>query len=203
MSVIAERYRKKTGNLFVLSGPSAVGKGTICRELLKRYTDIVYSVSATTRPAREGEVHGRDYFFYDEAEFQRMVREGLFLEWAKVYENYYGTPRAFVDEITASGRDCILEIDVQGAMQVKAQKPDGIFIFIVPPSKEELIRRINSRGTENKEEIARRMQKVDDELALLPQYDYMVVNDNLDKAVELILCLIQAEKARVAEDAHI
>ncbi|MDX9873126.1 MAG: guanylate kinase [Clostridia bacterium] len=201
MSAIADQYRKKTGNLFVVSGPSAVGKGTICRELLKRYADIVYSVSATTRKAREGEVNGKDYFFYEEAEFLRRVGEDLFLEWARVYENYYGTPREFVEEITASSKDCLLEIDVQGAMQVKAQKPDGIFIFIVPPSKEELIRRINCRGTEGQEEIARRMQKADEELALLPQYDYMVVNDDLCKAVELILSIIQAERARVEKSA--
>ncbi|PKM90950.1 MAG: guanylate kinase [Firmicutes bacterium HGW-Firmicutes-12] len=197
MSSIADVYRKEKGNLIVLSGPSGVGKGTICKELLRYYSDIVYSISATTRKARLGEVHGKDYFFYSKDEFLKMVEEDAFLEWAKVYDNYYGTPKLFVEEITSRGKDCILEIDVQGALQVKERKPEGVFIFIVPPSKEELIRRITCRGTENEKEVAKRMEKVDDEIALLPQYDYMVENDNLQKAVELIRCIILAERTRI------
>jgi guanylate kinase len=197
MSSISDVYRKGYGNLIVISGPSGVGKGTICKELLRLYSDIVYSISATTRNARLGEVHGKDYFFYNKDEFFKMIEEDSFLEWAKVYDNYYGTPKPFVEEIMSQGKDCILEIDVQGALQVKEKKPEGVFIFIVPPSKEELIRRITCRGTENKEEIAKRMEKVDKELALLPQYDYMVENDNLQKAIELIRCIIKVERARI------
>lgn len=190
-------FGQQKGNLFVISGPSAVGKGTICKELVQRYDDIVYSISATTRKPRVGEVHGREYFFYSEEEFLSMIGNNTFLEWAKVYENYYGTPESFVDEVTKSGKDCILEIDVQGAMQVKKKRPDGIFVFVVPPSKEELVARINFRGTENKNEIAKRMESVDSELALVKHYNYVVVNDDLNKAVELVRCIFVAERARV------
>lgn len=190
-------FRRQKGNLVVISGPSAVGKGTICKELVQRYGDIVYSISATTRKPRGGEMHGREYFFYSEKEFLSMIGNNTFLEWAKVYENYYGTPEVFVDEITNSGKDCILEIDVQGAMQVKKKRPDGIFIFIVPPSREELVARINFRGTENEKEIAKRMESVDSELALVKHYNYIVVNDDLNKAVELVRCILVAERARV------
>lgn len=189
-------YRRNKGNLVVISGPSAVGKGTICKELVKRYDDIVYSVSATTRKPRAGEVHGREYFFYTQDEFLNMIENNTFLEWAKVYENYYGTPESFVEEVTEGGKDCILEIDVQGALQVKEKRPDGIFIFVVPPSKEELISRITCRGTENENEIAKRMKSVDAELALIKNYDYIVINDDLDNAVELIRCIFLAERAR-------
>jgi len=190
-------YKRHKGNLFVISGPSAVGKGTICKELVKRYNDIVYSVSATTRKPRTGEIHGREYFFYSKDEFLNMIDNNTFLEWAKVYENYYGTPESFVEEVTSSGKDCILEIDVQGALQVKKKKPDGVFIFVVPPSKEELISRINGRGTEDENEITKRMQSVDAELALIKNYDYVIVNDDLGNAVEMIRCIFLAERARV------
>lgn len=190
-------YRRNKGNLVVISGPSAVGKGTICKELVKRYDDIVYSVSATTRKPRAGEVDGREYFFYTEDEFLNMIENNTFLEWAKVYENYYGTPESFVEKVTSNGKDCILEIDVQGALQVKKKRPDGIFIFVVPPSKEELISRINFRGTEDEIEIAKRMKSVDAELALIKNYDYIVINDDLDNAVEMIRCIFLAERARV------
>lgn len=190
-------YRRNKGNLVVISGPSAVGKGTICKELVKRYDDIVYSVSATTRKPRAGEVDGREYFFYTEDEFLNMIENNTFLEWAKVYENYYGTPESFVEKVTSNGKDCILEIDVQGALQVKKKRPDGIFIFVVPPSKEELISRITFRGTEDEIEIAKRMKSVDAELALIKNYDYIVINDDLDNAVEMIRCIFIAERARV------
>lgn len=187
----------RKGMLVVISGPSGVGKGTICREMLKRYGDIEYSVSATTRQPRVGEVHGRDYFFYSKEEFQQLIQKGELLEWAKVYDNYYGTPRAYVDEIISQGKDCILEIDVQGAMQVKHKRPDGIFIFIMPPSKEELVRRITCRGTEKPEEICKRMDKVDEELTHLQDYDYTVVNEDLNQAVETVRSIIVAERCRV------
>lgn len=187
------------GNLFVISGPSGVGKGTICKELMKQYSDLVFSVSATTRKARPGEAHGREYYFYSTDEFVEMVKADAFLEYAKVYENFYGTPRSFVERIIKEGKDCILEIDVQGALQVKRKKPEGIFIFIVPPSRDELIRRITCRGTEDQAEINKRMNKVDGELAQIKHYDYMVVNDDLHKAVENIRSIITAERSRIKE----
>lgn len=188
-------FRK--GILVVISGPSGVGKGTICRELFKHYGDIQYSVSATTRQPRAGEINGKEYFFYSKDEFQRLMQDGELLEWAKVYDNYYGTPRTYVEEIINQGKDCILEIDVQGALQVKHKKPDGIFIFILPPSKEELIRRITCRGTEKPAEIDKRMKQVDEELSHLQDYDYMVLNEDLSRAVETVRAIIIAERCRV------
>jgi len=185
------------GMLVVISGPSGVGKGTICRELLRRFKDIEYSVSATTRQPRTGEVHGREYLFYSKEEFRQLIGDGELLEWAKVYDNYYGTPRTYVEEILNQGKDCILEIDVQGALQVKHKKPDGIYIFIMPPSKEELVRRITCRGTEKPEEICKRMNQVDEELTHLQDYDYTVLNENLAEAVETVRAIIVAERCRV------
>ncbi|MCR4441172.1 MAG: guanylate kinase [Peptococcaceae bacterium] len=189
--------RGSRGNLIVLSGPSGVGKGTICRELLKKCPDLTYSVSATTRKMRPGETDGREYFFYNVDEFLHLVKKGAFLEWARVYDNYYGTPREFVEKITGEGKDCILEIDVQGALQVKREKPEGVFIFIAPPSKEELVRRITGRGTEDKVEIKKRLDQADGEMAHLAEYDYLVVNDEVSLAVARIQCIITAERCRV------
>lgn len=187
----------RKGILVVISGPSGVGKGTICRELFKRYGDIEYSVSATTRQPRTGETHGKEYFYYSKDEFLKLIQEGKLLEWAKVYDNYYGTPITYVEEIINQGKDCILEIDVQGALKVKHKKPDGIFIFILPPSKEELIRRITCRGTENNDEICKRMKQVDEELTHLQDYHYIVLNDDLSRAVETVRAIIVAERCRV------
>lgn len=188
----------RQGILIVISGPSGVGKGTICREILRKYDDVEYSISATTRKPRSGERQGKEYFFYSVGEFLKLVEQEELLEWAKVYDNYYGTPKAYVEEIISKGKDCILEIDIQGAFQVKEKMPQGLFVFIMPPSREELIRRITSRGTENMEEIAKRMGKVDHELAYVRDYDYMVINDELTKAVDTIRAIITAERCRVA-----
>ena len=185
------------GLLVVISGPSGVGKGTICRELMSKYSDISYSVSATTRKPRPGEVHGKDYFFYDTEGFLELIAKDALLEWAKVYDNYYGTPVAFVEELLRQGQDCILEIDIQGAMQVKGKKPEAVYIFIMPPSKEELIRRITLRGTENQAEIEKRMGQVDHEMDLSSSYDYVVVNDDVMSAVVRIRDIITAERLKV------
>ena len=150
----------RKGLLIVISGPSGVGKGTICSELLKRHDHIRYSVSATTRKPRPGEIHGRDYYFCSVQEFMEMVEADAFLEWAKVFDNYYGTPVNVVEDTLAQGKDCILEIDVQGALQVKRKKPEGIFIFIVPPSKEELAKRITGRGRKTGPKL-KRLRQVD------------------------------------------
>lgn len=197
MNFLCDDNTYKKGNLLVLSGPSGVGKGTICRKLLEEYPHIVYSVSATTRKARPGEVHGRDYFFLSDAEFMRLVEEDAFLEWAQVFEHYYGTPVSFVQNVINQGKDCILEIDVQGALQVKEKYPKGVFIFIVPPSMEELVRRITCRGTEDNREIDRRMEQAERELQHVTHYDYLVINDDLKKAVKQVYCIITAEKCRI------
>ncbi len=193
----------KKGLLIVISGPSGVGKGTICRELFSKYDDIVYSVSTTTRKPRPGEVEGKHYFFTTEEEFQKLIAQNAFLEWAKVYDNYYGTPRQYVEEILQAGKDCILEIDIQGALQVKQKIPEGIFIFVVPPSLQELTRRITCRGTEDPSEIEKRMSQVSEEMSHLKDYDYIVVNDEVTSAVEKIRAIIVAERCRSARICEI
>ncbi len=196
-----ERGEKRhRGVLLVISGPSGVGKGTICRELKRIYPDVVYSVSATTRSPRPGEVNGRDYFFYTEEKFKDLIAKDAFLEWAKVFDNYYGTPKDFVDATLRRGQDCILEIDIQGALQVKKKESLGVFIFIMPPSKEELLRRIKGRGTEKAEQIKVRMNKVEWELEQADNYDYVVVNDMINTAAEEIKRIILEEKGRIAGD---
>ncbi len=196
MNRLSNRDCPPKGLLIVISGPSGVGKGTISRELMKKYSDITYSVSATTRKPRPGEVHGQDYFFINTEEFLDLVAQDALLEWARVYENFYGTPVGFVEGLLNNGQDCILEIDIQGAMQVKGKKPDAVYIFIMPPSKEELIRRITLRGTENQAEIEKRMGQVDHEMAQSSNYDYVVVNDDITTAVKKIRDIIIAERYR-------
>lgn len=194
--------KNRRGLLIVISGPSGVGKGTICKQLLAKYQDIDYSISATTRKPRAGEKHGREYFFYSQEEFLKLIREDSLLEWAKVYDNYYGTPKKYVEDVLAQGKDCILEIDIQGAQQIKRKMPEGVFIFIAPPSKEELIRRINCRGTETPEEIRKRMGQVEKELDCIDDYDYIVINDNVDTAALNVRAIILAERCRVPRFCH-
>ena len=186
------------GLLIVISGPSGVGKGTVCRELVKQNTtDIEISVSATTRKPRDGEIQGVSYHFKSKNEFEDMIKLEQFLEYAKVYDNYYGTPKAYVMDRLKKGNDIVLEIDTQGAMQVKRNFPEGIFIFIMPPSFEELKRRIIDRGTETKEDIKKRLRSTYEEVKLARNYDYVVFNDEVSSAVEKIYSIISAEKCRV------
>lgn len=191
-------YVKEKGNLIIISGPSGVGKGTVCRALLEKYQDVSLSISATTRKARVSEQEGREYFFYTKKEFLDLIERKAFLEWAKVFDNYYGTPRTYVENILQQGQDCILEIDVQGAMQVKSKWPTGIFIFLVPPSREELVRRISCRGTEGKAEIQKRLARAEEEMEHLKGYDYIVLNDYVQDAVEKIRAIIVAERCRTS-----
>jgi guanylate kinase len=190
--------QKDKGNLIIISGPSGVGKGTVCRALLEKYDDIMLSISATTRKARVGEKEGREYFFYTQEKFLQLIKKKAFLEWAKVFDNYYGTPLAYVQKILQQGQDCLLEIDVQGALQVKAKWPTGVFVFLVPPSHEELVRRITSRGTENDTEIQKRLQQAEEEIGHLREYDYVVVNDVVQEAVEKIRAIVVAERCRTS-----
>lgn len=184
------------GLLLVISGPSGAGKGTICRALREKMPEVEYSISATTRPPRPGEKDGESYFFLDREKFLKMLKEGAFLEWAEVYGELYGTPRKPVEEALARGQDIILEIDTQGAAQVKRCYPDGVFIFVVPPSFSELERRIKGRGTESPAAISDRLAWVKKEMDQLDLYDYVVVNDRVEEAVAKIQAIIVAEKCR-------
>jgi guanylate kinase len=185
------------GVLLVISGPSGTGKGTVCGRLRERLPHLAYSVSATTRAPRAGERDGVNYFFLTKEEFQSRIERGEFLEWAEVYGNYYGTPRSYVERMLSSGRDVLLEIDTQGAMQVKANYPAGVFVFLLPPTLEELGRRITCRGTEIEEERRRRLSAARNEIAQIRNYDYLVINDTVQEAVAKIEAILVAERARV------
>lgn len=190
---------EKKGLLIVISGPSAVGKGTVIRQLLKEMPELTYSISATSRPPRTGEVHGVNYFFLGQDEFLDMVAKDGFLEWAKVYSNYYGTPKSFVESTLKQGKDIVLEIDIQGSLQVQKKFPQGIFIFILPPSLEELEARIRKRGTEEEFQICQRLGLAEEEMGYLCHYDYGVLNDDIHQAIEKIRAIIIAEKCRVRD----
>jgi guanylate kinase len=185
------------GLLIVLSGPAGVGKGTVCTALRKKMPDIVYSVSATTRQPRQGEAEGVNYFFKSREQFQEMIKNDALLEYAEYVGNYYGTPREFVDRTLAGGKDVILEIEVQGALKVKEKFPEAIFIFLLPPSLEELKQRITGRGTESMDTINTRMNVAVEEMNLLKHYDYAVVNDEIESACERIRSIIVAEHCAV------
>ncbi len=187
----------KKGVLLVISGPSGAGKGTICKALLEKNKEIYLSVSATTREPRKGEVEGVNYFFLKKEDFLQKVEEGDFLEHAEVYGNYYGTPRSSVKKMIDEGRDVILEIDIQGALKVKENCEEGIFIFILPPSMEELKQRIIKRGSETPESLMRRFKSAYKEINYISKYNYAVVNDEVDTAVSKIEAIIAAEKCRV------
>ena len=186
----------KDGLLIVISGPSGVGKGTICRRLLEEDGNISLSLSDTTRVPREGEVNGKDYTFISPEEFKTKRDNEGYLEWAEVYGNYYGTPKAGVEAVLASGRDILLEIDTVGATNVHDMVPEGVFIFVLPPSFAELEARLRGRNTDADEVIARRLSLFRQELKKLPMYDYVVVNDDIEKAVADVKSILRGERLR-------
>ncbi|MDB5053750.1 MAG: gmk [Bacilli bacterium] len=190
------------GILMVLSGPSGVGKGTVCTALRKSTMDLVYSVSATTRAPREGEIDGVNYFFKSKEQFLEMIANDELLEWAEYVGNYYGTPQQFVEETLASGKDVILEIEVQGALKVKKKFPEGVFTFLLPPSLDELQNRIETRGTESEETIRNRMSVAQEEIQLLEHYDYAIVNDQVETACRRIQSILIAERCRQVRVLH-
>lgn len=185
------------GILLVISGPSGVGKNSVLNRVIE-LSPCVYSISATTRTPRPGEVDGKDYFFYSKDEFQKKIAENMFLEWACVYGDYYGTPAAFVNDTLSKGKDVVLDLDIQGARQVRAAMSDAVLVFLYPPSLQELCSRLQHRGTEKTDARMKRLEYVKDELAAVIEYDYLVINDDLNKAVEQIMHIWQAEKLRVA-----
>ncbi|QQK78340.1 guanylate kinase [Salicibibacter cibarius] len=188
--------KKDHGLLIVLSGPAGVGKGTVCNALRAVDDSINYSVSATTRAPREGEKDGVNYFFKSEEAFKEMIANGELLEWAKYVNNYYGTPLQNVTDTVQTGTDIILEIEVQGAAKVRERYPEGVFIFLAPPDLSELRKRIEERGTENSDLIEERMSVARLEIEMMANYDYVVENDDVDKAVQRVRSIVEAEHCR-------
>ena len=191
--------QSREGLLLVVSGPAGVGKGTLDKALLERHQDMKLSVSATTCAPRPGEIDGVHYFFKTEEEFKAMIERNEFLEYMHVFQtNYYGTPRSFVEEQLSRGIDVILEIDVQGAMKVKKAFPNAVMIFIAPPSMAELKSRLIGRNTETLEQIEKRFATAEKEIAMLPEYEYVVTNDVVEMAVNRMESIITAEKCKVS-----
>lgn len=189
--------RKQRGLLIVLSGPSGVGKGTVRKELFSQPdTNYEYSISMTTRTPREGEVDEVDYFFKTRSEFEELIEQDQLLEWAEFVGNYYGTPLEYVNKMRDAGRDVFLEIEVQGAAQVRSKVPDGLFIFLAPPSLSELEERLIGRGTETDEVIASRLVAARQELEMMNLYDYVVENDEVENACDRINAIIIAEHCK-------
>ena len=188
----------KRGMLIVLSGPSGVGKGTVRKAIFAQDNNkFDYSVSMTTRQMRPGEVNGKDYYFVTKEEFEKEIAEGGMLEYAQYVDNYYGTPLKYVNEMLDEGKDVFLEIEVKGAMQGREKVPDGLFIFLTPPDLMELRQRLVNRGTDDLDVIDMRMKKAVDEIEMMQNYDYAVVNDEVEAAAEKIKTIIRAERWRV------
>jgi guanylate kinase len=185
------------GLLYVISGPSGVGKTSIIDGVMKRVNNVVFSVSCTTRPKRPSEVEGRDYFFVDEETFMRMVERDEFLEWAVVHGYYYGTPRKFVEEQLRKNINVILDIDVQGAMTVMKKFKDAVFIFVAPPSFDELKKRLLKRGTERQEDMIKRLEDAKKELEQIPKFQYLIVNVDLQESIDQLTSIIVAEQLKV------
>lgn len=191
------------GFLLVVSGPSGSGKGTICRELLEKDKNLIFSISATTRKPRHREKDGISYFFIDELEFKEKIKKGEFLEYANVHNNFYGTPKDFVIDKINEGKVVILEIDVQGALQVKKAYPEAVTMFLAPPSMKELKNRITKRGTETEKDINIRYKNAFEELKCIKEYDYVVINDKIENAVEKTEGIIIAEKLKIERNKDI
>ena len=188
------------GILAVVSGFSGAGKGTLMKALLEKHHNYALSISATTREPREGETDGREYFFVTKEAFEEMIQKGQLIEHAQYVNNYYGTPRQYVFQQMADGRDVILEIEIQGALKIKERFPEALLIFVMPPSADELKRRLMGRGTETMEVIDKRMRRAGQEAAGITSYDYILINDALDQCVEEMHQLIQAQHKRVSQN---
>lgn len=190
--------QRKRGSLIIISGTTCAGKGTVINKLIERNKNLQLSISYTSRPKREGEIEGKDYYFVTQDEFEKKIKQDDFLEYAKVhYGAYYGTPKKEIENLLAAGKDVILEIDVQGAQQVKDLFPETILIFILAPSMEIVKERIKARGTENSEQIIKRFEKAYREINEINKYNYVVVNDIVEKAVQKVESILISEKCRV------
>ena len=189
---------EQQGILAVVSGFSGAGKGTLMKELLKRYDNYALSISATTRSPREGEADGREYFFISQERFQQMIEKDRLIEYAQYVNHYYGTPKDYVMQQMAQGKDVILEIEIQGALKVKKRFPDALLLFVTPPSAEELCRRLVGRGTETLEVINARLRRAAEEASGMEAYDYLLINDEIDRCVEEMHNLIQLQHRRTA-----
>lgn len=187
---------QRQAKLFVISAPSGAGKTSLVKALVRDLPDVCFSVSYTTRPQRPGEVHGKDYFFVDRAGFERMIEDGAFLEYARVFDNYYGTARAQVESLLATGCNVILEIDWQGAQQVRRAWPDCETVFILPPSREELERRLRGRGTDADEVIARRLREAVEEMSHWQEFRHVIVNDDFDDALAALKHVLRGENGQ-------
>ncbi|GAB4108127.1 MAG: guanylate kinase [Acidobacteriota bacterium] len=185
------------GDLFILSAPSGTGKTSLAHRLLPRVGGMTFSVSHTTRPSRRGEVNGKEYFFVTETEFLRMAEEGQFLEWAQVYGNYYGTSRAFVESRLSEGLDVLLDIDIQGALKVRRLMPDAVTIFVLPPSYRELEERLRGRGLDDEEVIRHRLFVARSEIRHFADYDYLVINRDLDRSTAELEAIVVATRCRL------
>ena len=187
----------RRGLMFILSSPSGAGKTTLADRLLTKDGEMVLSISATTRPRRPGEAHGKDYYFVSEEEFMRMRDNGEFMEWANVFGHYYGTPRALVEDVLRQGKDVLFDIDWQGAQQLdEVAGEDVVKVFILPPSRDELERRLRSRATDPEEVVQKRMAKADAEMSHWAEYDYVIVNYDLDESEELLRSILFAERLK-------
>lgn len=190
------------GRLLVVSGPSGAGKGSISKRIVAEVDDLIYSISMTTRAPRPDEINGKNYYFVSHEQFEQTIHQNGFLEYAKVYGEYYGTPKAKVMQHLEEGKDVVLEIDIQGAMNIRQSYPKGVLIFILPPSMAELRKRITGRGSETKGDIELRLGEALKEIAYIDKYDYCVVNGDLDEAVNRVKAIITAEHSRVEEDIY-
>lgn len=191
---------KEKGLLLVISGFSGAGKGTVVKRLLELHNDYALSISATTRSPREGEQNGREYFFKSTEEFESMIDNSELIEYAKYVSNYYGTPKAYVEEQLEAGKNVILEIEIQGALNIKKMYPDAVLLFIMPPSAEELERRLVGRGTEDEATIKARLQRASDEAKGVENYNYIVINDKVDDCVETIHSIVNSEKRKAVNN---
>ena len=190
------------GILTVVSGFSGAGKGTLMKRLLEKYDTYSLSISATTRAPREGEEHGREYFFHSKEEFEELISQDALIEYAQYVENYYGTPRSYVEEQLQAGRNVILEIEIQGAMKIKEKIPEALLVFVTPPTVEELERRLTGRGTETAQVIADRLARAGEEAEGMGQYDYILVNDTVEECVDHLHQIIVSEHSRASRNAE-
>ncbi|MFW6333824.1 MAG: guanylate kinase [Desulfosalsimonas sp.] len=186
-----EKAQAKTGRLFILSAPSGTGKTTLCRRILSAFPDMKYSVSYTTRPPRNGEADGKDYHFISRQDFEQMIRENRWAEWAKVHENYYGTSADLLEKELYAGNDVLLDIDVNGARQIIRRFPESVPVFIMPPSMGELCRRPKKRDSDRPEVIEKRLRAAQEEMACRNEYRHVIVNDDLEETVEKLASLIE------------